>query len=566
MALAREGETSTSERQPLVRRERERGERDADVESGASARAGGRASARWRVARYALSSLACAACAVMMMASDRFPRDALPGSIANALRPRARGKDESSRAQLSAARVFDDFCRAIDGDGDCERVKKARDGLKGVSDVTFEALVLKAKAMKRDESEVDGQAFLGAYDVVMTQVVSEPRALVKLVPEWSTAGLGFSSGKDSRDEIEAKKLSLFVADIFPVLRRYPNWDMSDTNAIRFLTRHIHETTLSDDVDDFKQSDFMRGGAAASLAKNEEKKNSLGVLPPKDSTRVVMLSPFASSEKSQVANQLNATSKSIAALGKQTWNAEADGLPKHFDSRKEFPACKRILGTVRDQGKCGSCWAVAATEVMNDRLCIATNGENMAELSPQFALSCFNSGDGCDGGDVMDTLILAVEKGIPYGGMLDKEACLPYEFEPCDHPCMVPGTQPSACPTTCTDGSRMKLVYPKSQPYTCPEGDVACIAKEIMAHGSVAVTFGPVHEDFYEHKSGVYEVSSTSGKPLGQHATKLIGWGVTDDGIDYWIMVNSWRNWGDEGVGRVRMGTMSIEAGIAGIDM
>jgi len=547
-----------------VRRARERDERGADVESGASASASGRVSARWRAVRYATSAVVCAVCAVMMMVSDRFPRDVLPGSIANALRPRARGKDESARAQLSAARVFDDFCRSIEDDGECERVKKARDGLKGVSDATFEALVLKAKAMKRDESEDGGRAFLGAYDVVMTQVVSEPRALVKLVPEWSTAGLGFSGGNDSRDEVEAKKLSLCVADIFPLLRRYPNWDMSDTNAIRYLTRHIHETTLNSDGDHLEQSDFMRSDAAASLAKSGEKEKSLGVLPPKDSNRVVMLSPFATSEKFQVG--VPAFDKSIASLGKLIWNAEDDGLPKHFDARKEFPACKRILGTVRDQGKCGSCWAVAATEMMNDRLCIATKGENVAELSPQFALSCFDSGDGCNGGDVMETLILAAEKGVAYGGMLDKNACLPYEFEPCDHPCMVPGTQTMACPTTCADGSHMKLVYPKSQPYACPDGDVACIAKEIMAHGSVAVTFGPVHEDFYEHKSGIYEVTSDSGKPLGQHATKLIGWGVTDNGTNYWIMVNSWRNWGDAGVGKVRMGSMNIEAGIIGIDM
>lgn len=249
-----------------------------------------------------------------------------------------------------------------------------------------------------------------------------------------------------------------------------------------------------------------------------------------------------------------------------WSAEEHGLPRNFDARAEFQACARLLGTARDQGRCGSCWALAATEVMNDRLCVTSSGTKLKELSPQFALSCFDSGNGCNGGDVLSTLSLAVDRGVPYGGMLDTNSCLPYEFEPCDHPCVAPGMRPSPCPTACADGSDMELVYPKSGPYTCPEGDVPCIAKEIRAYGSVAVTFGPVKEDFYYHKSGVYEALNDSGLALGKHATKLIGWGVTGDGTDYWIMVNSWQNWGEAGVGRVRMGLMNMESGIAAIEM
>jgi len=32
------------------------------------------------------------------------------------------------------------------------------------------------------------------------------------------------------------------------------------------------------------------------------------------------------------------------------------------------------------------------------------------------------------------------------------------------------------------------------------------------------------------------------------------------------MVNSWNNWGEQGVGRVRMGEMQIESGIAAVAM
>jgi C1A family cysteine protease len=261
--------------------------------------------------------------------------------------------------------------------------------------------------------------------------------------------------------------------------------------------------------------------------------------------------------------------------KLEFDPESLGLPRHFDARKEWSECKGIIGTVRDQGKCGSCWAVAATEIMNDRACIA-HGERQ-ELSPQYALSCYSAGAGCNGGNVVDTLQEARVKGIPTGGMLgdSASACLPYEFEACDHPCQVAGTVAEQCPTTCADGTTIEdsmLIKPVSEPYECPEGDWRCIVKELHQYGSMAVTFGPVCEDFYGHRRGVYE-QPEGGKPLGLHATKIIGWGFEGDdeetgkgGNPYWIMVNSWQNWGDHGVGRIGIGEMNIESEATSIKM
>ncbi|RWR94162.1 cathepsin B [Cinnamomum micranthum f. kanehirae] len=51
------------------------------------------------------------------------------------------------------------------------------------------------------------------------------------------------------------------------------------------------------------------------------------------------------------------------------------------------------------------------------------------------------------------------------------------------------------------------------------------------------------EDFAHYKSGVYK--HITGYVLGGHAVKLIGWGTTDDGDDYWLLANQWnRSWGD----------------------
>lgn len=56
------------------------------------------------------------------------------------------------------------------------------------------------------------------------------------------------------------------------------------------------------------------------------------------------------------------------------SSSSSPLPEQFDSREAFPFCKDVIGHVRDQGDCGSCWAFASTEALNDRTCVRSQGE------------------------------------------------------------------------------------------------------------------------------------------------------------------------------------------------
>lgn len=85
-------------------------------------------------------------------------------------------------------------------------------------------------------------------------------------------------------------------------------------------------------------------------------------------------------------------------------------------------------------------------------------------------------------------------------------------------------------------------------------------KEIYYNGPVTVSF-KVYEDFFFYKSGVLVVHGSrvyyivyigvyqyvTGSFKGQHAVKILGWGI-ENGTPFWLAANSWNtDWGDEGI-------------------
>jgi len=220
----------------------------------------------------------------------------------------------------------------------------------------------------------------------------------------------------------------------------------------------------------------------------------------------------------------------------------DDIPTAFDSRAAWPKC---IHEIRDQARCGSCWAFGAAESLSDRFCIASNGTINLVLAPQDMVSCDTSNYGCEGGYLNYAWAYLVSDGVV------PEWCFPYASQAGDVP---------VCPSSCVNNATVtfdSVKYKASKYYAVGSWIFfwereAAIQKEIMTTGPIEVGFS-VYEDFINYKGGVYQY--TTGDLLGGHAVKMVGWGVdAATNTPYWLIANSWSTtWGEEGYFRMRRG-------------
>lgn len=207
--------------------------------------------------------------------------------------------------------------------------------------------------------------------------------------------------------------------------------------------------------------------------------------------------------------------------------------------------------IRDQARCGSCWAVAAAEAFEDRICIKCNGKHKAKIGAQELVSCNYASFGCSGGFPW----AAWEYYALFGSVT--EDCFPYTSGKGDSgSCPFFSFLLNKCPNRNTTYKSYKIHHVEilmGEKY---------IMQDMLEHGPVEVGF-TVFEDFMSYNEGIYEPTTT--KQVGGHAVKLIGWG-TENGVDYWIAANSWGpRWGENGYFRIKRGTSLFAMfGFAGV--
>ena len=292
------------------------------------------------------------------------------------------------------------------------------------------------------------------------------------------------------------------------------------------------------------------------------------------------------------------------------------LPLEFDWRKKTDSRGLpFLGSVKDQGSCGGCYAFTTATMLSHRFAIATDGESKPSLSSQDMITCgkkfiessfgnpeynptlnqlLNDGiivkadwyalEGCEGGLLVSSLDYATLFGLP------EEKDVPYKSGATGKPGNV---------DYCLERNKFKRYYGMRShsltesveddlpPYDVPidpntlKQNVENMQLAIMHHGPIIATMN-IYSDFmfYPFLGEVYQKKDSllaNGKIQtvtyeGGHVAVIVGWSETKDEsgntIPYWICENSWgEKFGNEGYFYIERGKnmANIEFDAYGLD-
>ncbi len=209
--------------------------------------------------------------------------------------------------------------------------------------------------------------------------------------------------------------------------------------------------------------------------------------------------------------------------------KAAPLPAAWDSRQ-----LGIVGPVKDQGQCGSCWDFSGTgivEVAFNKVGIG-GGPQEFILSEEYTLSCYRSGR-CNGDDNTTVLDWAKSHGLP----LSADYGVPYE----------------GAPKVCAYKPSMKLYQPDDWGFADSNGGSGVpspqdIKAAIANYGAVGCAIA-ADDAFENNPAGT--VFKGSGSTDVNHDVILVGW---DDSTQSWILRNSWGpSWCEDGYIRIAYG-------------
>ena len=194
---------------------------------------------------------------------------------------------------------------------------------------------------------------------------------------------------------------------------------------------------------------------------------------------------------------------------------------HFSGTQLLPT--------RDQGQCGGCWAFALTSSLHNRIAIYTSDKIRIPLAPQQLIDCMTQdANGCDGASLEGPVLqiessnfqIVPETDYPYQGVNGPcyQTQSDYTVTIAKHYVLTQNID------TIGDATHLQ--------------NIENIKQAIYQHGPVV--FGMNVYPSFRTYDGVSIYEPKDGETsLGGHAVLGVGWGVSSEGVPYWVCRNSW---------------------------
>eukprot|EP00727_Mastigamoeba_balamuthi_P001964 m51a1_g11765 putative cathepsin k (380) ;mRNA; f:230100-231567 len=198
------------------------------------------------------------------------------------------------------------------------------------------------------------------------------------------------------------------------------------------------------------------------------------------------------------------------------------IPESYDWRS-----MGAVGPVKVQGQCGSCYAFAATGAIEAQMVINKYMTQVTSLSEQQIVDCCGSeyaAQGCVGGDPGWAMVCVRDlKGIVPAAN--------YPYTKVQGKCRF---------------NKSQSVARVSHAYRVRKGSESSLLSTLYAFGPTTVAIDARRTSFEFYSGGVYQDASCDAKSPN-HAMLAVGWGVTSDGVEYYILKNQWgATWGERG--------------------
>mgnify|MGYP001178413746 CR=1 FL=1 len=211
------------------------------------------------------------------------------------------------------------------------------------------------------------------------------------------------------------------------------------------------------------------------------------------------------------------------------------LDKYRNLSSEIIWDNSILSPVKNQGRCGSCWAFSSTGAIEAKMRI--NNYSVDRLSEQELVDCSTKNSGCGGG----LMHLAFDYCIEKNGLSSNYN---YSYTAKNGVCLYNCNTTNNTELPKTLGSAVK-----DYRFTIPRSVVDL--KASLKEGPICIALDASPIEFRFYRNGIIDLESKNTSRIN-HAVLLTGYSENING-SYWIIQNSWGlEWGDQGFAKIKI--------------